>query len=86
MQVIFRELSQNSLRVNDCRVPLQILYLHPITTAKREKAAGYPKQFLNSYSQVPLTSYFCSIDKLFCPLTSCFGAIYLVQKGKLICQ
>ena len=43
MQVIFRELSQNILRVNDCRVPLQTLYLHSITTAKREKADGYPK-------------------------------------------
>ena len=69
MQVIFCELSKNILRVNDCRVPLPIPFLHPITIAKREKAAGYPKQFLNFCSQVPLTSYFCSIDKLFCPLT-----------------
>lgn len=58
MQVIFHELSQNILRVNDCRVPLYILSFHPITIAKREKAAGYPKQFLNSCSQVPLTNYF----------------------------
>ena len=43
MQVIFRELSQNSLRVNNCRVPLYILSFHPITTAKREKAAGHPE-------------------------------------------
>ena len=43
MQVIFRDLSQNILRVNDCRVPLNILSIHPITTAKREKAAGYPQ-------------------------------------------
>ena len=43
MQAIFRELSQNILRVNDCRVPLQTLYLHPITIAKREKVDGYPE-------------------------------------------
>ena len=43
MQVIFSELSKNILRVNDCRVPLNILSIHPITIAKREKAAGYPK-------------------------------------------
>ena len=43
MQVIFNELSQNILHVNDCRVPLNIFSFHPITTAKREKAAGYPE-------------------------------------------
>ncbi|MFR3791831.1 MAG: hypothetical protein ACLTWO_07960 [Blautia massiliensis (ex Durand et al. 2017)] len=81
MQVIFRDLSQNILRVNDCRVPLYILSIHPITIAKREKAVGYPEQFLNSYSQVPLTSYFCSIDKLFCPLTFVLGQIILSKKA-----
>ena len=87
MQVIFCELSQNILRVNDCRVSLLIPFLHPITTAKREKAAGYPKQFLNSCSQVPLTNYFCSIDKLFCPLTVrldsvCFARPWRVGQGR----
>ena len=80
MQVIFCELSNKFSSANNCRVPLNILSFHPITTAKREKAAGYPEQFLKSCSQVPLTSYFCSIDKLFCPLT------YRLQKNRIFCK
>ena len=44
MEVI-RELSLNILRVNDCRVPLYILSIHPITIAKREKRLGTPSNF-----------------------------------------
>lgn len=87
MQVIFCELSNKFSSANNCRVPLNILSFHPITTAKREKAAGYPEQFLKSCSQVPLTSYFCSIDKLFCPLTVpldsvCFARPWRAGQGR----